>query len=582
MAVTLAASVEPAASSHAARGIGRTANDACMAGDESAETYEVTARLNLGLDGCPGLTILFQREAQGLLVTHIKERPGQEEVKVGDLIIAIGSHRFATATSQDMALNAFIDSCKTAVKESSTVELCILRPKQDQTCSALRSGAGKSNNRLDVPSDLGVQHEGELQVNGQQATASSSSSPKSRSPPTPPPPPPTAGERMKHLRLYKLWPGANRFCCMGRGVTGAPGHECTLAGTLRECRCGLLDGTRISELCERALDNLEDMDIVNRPCCLATSIANCFAWLCILVPSGIYFMFAFPYYWAQAHPILPLVSVFFFFLTTGCLLAACLSDPGILPRREVILAMGVADKLKEELGYPILGVPSPFESPVRNSCDRGLRMMVPMELRTQGYRWCSTCKIVRPPRASHCSDCDNCVLRFDHHCPFVNNCVGQRNYVFFFGFTTSVCCLALSVIPTLLWYLFTVALARSPDERMGSTKSESFKSIDTSSVVGGVLIAFGVAGGGAALFVCCLWGYHVFLIMSGQTTKEHWKSRRTSSQLPGQGDSLTIFSRRGPRLFNPRAMVEAFESLQAEDRRGRWRLRFSDEIVYEV
>jgi len=210
MAVTLAASVEPAASSHAARGIGRTANDVCMAGDESAETYEVTARLNLGLDGCPGLTILFQREAQGLLVTHIKERPGQEEVKVGDLIIAIGSHRFATATSQDMALNAFIDSCKTAVKESSTVELCILRPKQDQTCSALRS---------------------ELQVNGQQATASSSSSPKSRSPPTPPPPPPTAGERMKHLRLYKLWPGANRFCCMGRGVTGAPGHECTLAGT---------------------------------------------------------------------------------------------------------------------------------------------------------------------------------------------------------------------------------------------------------------------------------------------------------------------------------------------------------------
>ena len=29
----------------------------------------------------------------------------------------------------------------------------------------------------------------------------------------------------------------------------------------------------------------------------------------------------------------------------------------------------------------------------------------------QPCRFCETCNIIRPPRASHCRDCDNCVLR---------------------------------------------------------------------------------------------------------------------------------------------------------------------------
>lgn len=46
-------------------------------------------------------------------------------------------------------------------------------------------------------------------------------------------------------------------------------------------------------------------------------------------------------------------------------------------------------------------------------------------------RFCLVCHIFKPERCHHCSACDRCVLNMDHHCPWINNCVGFYNRKFF-------------------------------------------------------------------------------------------------------------------------------------------------------
>uniref|UniRef100_A0A5F8A2V1 Palmitoyltransferase n=2 Tax=Macaca mulatta TaxID=9544 RepID=A0A5F8A2V1_MACMU len=62
-------------------------------------------------------------------------------------------------------------------------------------------------------------------------------------------------------------------------------------------------------------------------------------------------------------------------------------------------------------------------------------------------RRCRYCLVLQPLRARHCRECRRCVRRYDHHCPWMENCVGERNHPLF------VVYLALQLV-VLLWGLY--------------------------------------------------------------------------------------------------------------------------------
>ena len=77
---------------------------------------------------------------------------------------------------------------------------------------------------------------------------------------------------------------------------------------------------------------------------------------------------------------------------------------------------------------------------------------------------CSICKVPCPHNASHCDECETCVLRYDHHCPILGQCVGDRNLKpFCLAFIYCSLCLMLIAIEC-IWYLVAV-----PDKSLNIT-----------------------------------------------------------------------------------------------------------------
>eukprot|EP00913_Durusdinium_trenchii_P016075 g15109.t1 len=147
-------------------------------------------------------------------------------------------------------------------------------------------------------------------------------------------------------------------------------------------------------------------------------------------------------------------------------------------------------------------------------------------------------------------------MRYDHHCPFVNNCVGQRNYHFFFGFVTSVLCLAMMVLPVLFWFL--------NSENFEATAIQGLLSAATSSIIRSQLAVDGMihVSSGAlqpVFYALIALGALVGIATLLSTTKEF---RRNLSNI---AEEPTLCASRGPRLFDPWALVDPRDLIRTDE-----------------
>ncbi|KFM74217.1 putative palmitoyltransferase ZDHHC14, partial [Stegodyphus mimosarum] len=165
--------------------------------------------------------------------------------------------------------------------------------------------------------------------------------------------------------------------------------------------------------------------------------------VCLIVGTcTLFFIFDCQYLTEEISPAIPAVAAVLFLFVMSTLLRTSFSDPGVIPRATQDEA---ADTEKQ------IEVPNGSSSPTYRPPPRTKEIIIhgqPVKL-----KYCFTCKIFRPPRASHCSLCDNCVERFDHHCPWVGNCVGKRNYRYFYLFILSLALLCVFIFACVITHL---------------------------------------------------------------------------------------------------------------------------------
>ncbi|KAL9240055.1 hypothetical protein vseg_014316 [Gypsophila vaccaria] len=293
----------------------------------------------------------------------------------------------------------------------------------------------------------------------------------------------------KPERLYRVWPGNNRFLCGGRFVLGPDAGSLYLSSFLIGCPA--------ITFCTRMLVRIKEHDPL------------------------------YGYGVLTAGIILTFLDLMFLYMTS-------VRDPGIVPRNFRPPEEDDLETPRQSMEWVSGKTSNPRAPRTKDVVINGITIKV---------KFCDTCRLYRPARASHCSICNNCVQKFDHHCPWVGQCIGLRNYRFFILFISSSTFLCI--------YVFTFSLINLLRKRGPLLNSMS------DDVVSVVLVCYCFV---VVWFVGGLTVFHFYLMSTNQTTYESFRYRYDKGKNPhnlGVINNLKqiFFTKIPPPAVNFREMV---------------------------